>query len=527
MWLHAEVDTLGDIPRYYARHCPERTALIDGAGKLSFGELDAISDRIAAALAARLDTVKHVGFLGKNSSRYFQVLFGAAKAGWAVTPLNWRLPPAELAPIIDDAQCSLVWVDHDFAAVFGETASRCRQTCEMVAFDSSSAEDAALLSWLASSPSREPEPRIHPDDTVALIYTSGTTGCPKGVQLTHRTFAGIRLCEHLEPALDFQDGDVMLTVMPVFHLVGTGLSVQALYNGAAVSLLPALEPEKLLELIERDRPSICALVPTAIQMMLDHPKAKTTDFSSLRLVMYAGSPISAALLKRAMAEMKCKLMQFYGSTEASGALTLLRPEQHDLHNEEKLKSCGTPLPLIEFRVVDDQGQEVPDGQRGEFMVRGPNMFRGYWNAPEASRAVLKDGWYRTGDAGYRDKDGLLYIVDRVKDMIVTGGENVYSAEVEQVLYKHPAVKTCAVVGLPDERWGERITAVIIPASGEPPDAAAIIAHCREHIAGYKVPKEIRFVDSLPVTPTGKVQKRMLREQLSATAVSVMPSSLHR
>ena len=228
-----------------------------------------------------------------------------------------------------------------------------------------------------------------------------------------------------------------------------------------------------------------------------------------------------------MAEMKCKLMQFYGSTEASGALTLLRPEQHDLHNEEKLKSCGTPLPLIEFRVVDDQGQEVPDGQRGEFMVRGPNMFRGYWNAPEASRAVLKDGWYRTGDAGYRDQDGLLYIVDRVKDMIVTGGENVYSAEVEQVLYKHPAVKTCAVVGLPDDRWGERVTAVIVPTSNEPPDAAAIIAHCREHIAGYKVPKEIRFVDSLPVTPTGKVQKRMLREQLSATAVSVMPSSLHR
>lgn len=514
MWLHAEIRNLGDITRHYARFSPGKTALIDGLGRRSWAQLDDLSNRVASSLVASgVRSGAHIGFFGKNSARYFELLFGIVKAGGAVVPLNWRLAAAELASVIDDAQCPLIFVDREYVEALAAVQSVCQRKFLTVVFDSTRAEAGEFEQWAGTGDGRDPQLRIHPEDTALLIYTSGTTGKAKGVQLTHRGLDYMRLCEHLEPAYEWREGDVMLTVMPVFHLVGTGLSVQALYNGATVSVLPALDPGNLLRFLARDRPTICALVPTAIQMVLDHPDAKGADFSSLRLVMYAGSAISAALLRRALLEMKCRFMQFYGATESSGAITLLRPEQHDLDNEAKLKSCGTPLPLVEIKILDPDGAEVPAGSSGEFWLRGPNLFGGYWNQPEATAAVLKDGWYRTGDAGYRDPDGLLYIVDRVKDMIITGGENVYSAEVEQAVAKHPAVRQCAVVGLPDAKWGERVTAVIVTVPGTRPSAEEIIAHCRGLIAGYKVPKEVRFVESFPMTATGKVLKRTVREQL--------------
>lgn len=518
MWLHSEVHSLADIPRHYGRTAPERTALIDGGGRQSWRELDAISSRVAGALVASgVRPRQHVGFLGKNSSRYFELMFGAHKAGAAIVPLNWRLAPAELGQIIADAQCPLVFVDREFEAALNEARKHCSLPFRAIGFDSAGAAPDEFGRWLESGDGRDPLAKVEPGDTAILIYTSGTTGAPKGVQLTHRGFNYMRLCEHLEPAYDWREDDVILTVMPVFHLVGTGLSVQALYNGATVSVLPALDPGKLLQVLARDRPTICALVPTAIQMVLDHPEAKRADFSSLRLVMYAGSAISSALLQRALTGMKCRFMQFYGATESSGALTLLRPEQHDVHDEARLRSCGTPLPLIEFRIVDAEGRDVPEGATGEFWVRTPTLFGGYWNQPQATAAVMRDGWYRTGDAGFRDRDGLLYIVDRVKDMIITGGENVYSAEVEQALARHPAVRQCAVIGLPDPKWGEKVTAVVIRSAGSAATPEELIAHCRTLIAGYKVPKEVRFVEALPMTATGKILKRAVRDQVLASA----------
>ena len=514
MWLHHEVNSLADIPRHYGRITPDHTALIDGLGRLSWRQLDEVTSRIASSLVASgVRPRQHVGFLGKNSARYFELLFGVNKAAAAIAPLNWRLAAAELGQIIADAQCALVFVDREFEPLLNAARKHCDCDFKSIAFDSTGADSGDFDAWIALGDGRDPRAKIEPSDTALLIYTSGTTGLPKGVQLTHRGFSFMRLCEHLEPAYEWRGGDVMLTVMPVFHLVGTGLSVQALYNGAAVSVLPALDAGKLLQVLARDRPTICALVPTAIQMILDHPDARSADFSSLRLVMYAGSAISSALLQRALLEMKCRLMQFYGATESSGAITLLRPEQHDVGNEARLRSCGTPLPLIEVRIADADGNEVPPGGTGEFWIRAPSLFSGYWNQPEATAAVMRDGWYRTGDAGFRDAEGLLYIVDRVKDMIITGGENVYSAEVEQALAKHPVVKQCAVIGLPDAKWGERVTAVIVAMPGMVATSDEVIAHCRSLIAAYKAPKEVRFVDALPMTATGKVLKRAVRDQI--------------
>jgi acyl-CoA synthetase (AMP-forming)/AMP-acid ligase II len=513
MWLYSDIKSLADIPRFYAQLSAHKIALIDGSGERSFADLDRASSHVAAAIVAEgISPRSHIGFLGKNSSRYFEILFGAAKAGCAVTPLNWRLSSLELGGVMEDAQCKLIFVDAEFAGALEQIKARGGCEFDAIRFDSTNRDPDELEAWQGRVACVDPLIEIAGTDTAILMYTSGTTGRPKGVQLTHQGFGFMRLCEHLEPALQWQASDVLLMVLPNFHLLGTGLSLQSLYNGSTLSILPSLDPEETLRAIERDRPSVFVLVPTGIQMLLDHPNAAATDFSSLRLVMYAGSPISSRLLQRALSAMKCKFMQFYGATESSGAVTLLRPEQHDIDNESRLRSCGTPLPLIEVKVVDNEEVEVPMGTTGEFWVRSPSLFGGYWNQPGATADVMRNGWYRTGDAGYRDSEGLLYIVDRIKDMIVTGGENVYSGEVEQALQKHPAVRMCAVIGIPDARWGEIVTAIVIPAEGMSLTAEDIIAHCRSLIANYKVPKSVHFVQSLPITAAGKVLKRAIRDQ---------------
>ena len=512
MWI-ADIVTIDDIPRHWAKRTPQATALIDRLGKTTWAELDRTSDRVASAIvAAGLRPPANIGFLGKNSSRYFELLFGVTKAGCAMAPLNWRLAVPELVAIIDDAECPLVFVDREYLDTAHAIAAGCRQRFRTVVFDSASAEPDEVDAWIASADGAGDLPRVHPRDTAVLIYTSGTTGKAKGVEETHRAFDGMRLSEHLSGAFDWRDGDVMLTVMPVFHLVGTGLSVHALYHGAAVSILPALDPGAALRLIARDRPSICALVPTAIQMLIDHPDAAATDFSSLRILMYAGSPISSALLRRAIERIGCGFMQFYGASESLGPLTLLRPQEHDPDDEAKLRSCGTAVPLLEIRIVDADGNDVADGEIGELWVKGPTIFQSYWRQPEATAAVLKDGWYHTGDAGYRDAGGFFYLVDRVKDMIVSGGENVYSAEVEQAIAQHPAVQSCAVIGLTDPKWGEKVTAVIVTRPGATVSADDIVKHCRGLIAGYKVPKAVHFTEALPMTSTGKILKRAVRDE---------------
>ena len=320
----------------------------------------------------------------------------------------------------------------------------------------------------------------------------------------------IRLCEHLEPAYQWADDDIFINPLPNFHLLSIGIAFQCLYNGVAVSIVRQFDPALVLQTIARDRPTLLALTPTMIQMLLDHPAAADTDFSSLRLTLYAGSPISLGLIKRAIAQMPCKFMQFYGATEANGAFSILRPEEHDLDDEATLQSCGRPLPLIEFRIIDSAGNDVADGDPGELLVRSPAITAGYWNQPEATAKVLVNGWYRSGDVARRDAAGLYYIVDRIKDMIVSGGENIYSAEVENCLSTHPDIAAVAVIGVPDPRWGEAVKACVIIRPGCMLDDAAVIAHARAGLASYKVPKSVTFMESFPLVPSGKISKKALR-----------------
>ena len=514
MWLYSEIKSLADIPRHYARTTPERPALIDASGPTSWAELDARSNRVANLLRKQgVASGDRVAFLGKNTALFFEVLFGTHKANAALLPLNWRLAPPELAAIIEDAQPSLIIADQEYAAILPTVAHWSGKAVPTLVYDSANLRQSQFAELTAAASTADPALEINPWSTAILMYTSGTTGKPKGVQLSHQGTLFLRLCEHLETSFRYQADDVMLTVMPLFHAMGSSLSLQALYNGVPVAVYAMPDPGELLKLIARDRPTVLPLVPTVIQMLLDHPDAAKADFSAVRAVIYAGSGIGAHLLKRALTELQCDFIQFYGATETACGVTFLRPEDHDIRNEQRLKSCGSPLPLIEIKVCDLDGREVPRGTVGELLIRSPSLTTGYFNQPKVTAAAFRDGWYCSGDGGYQDEDGYLYIVDRIKDMIVSGGENVYSTEVEQALQKLGGVQCCAAVGLPDAKWGERVTAVIVadPAAGLTADA--VVAHCRTLIAGYKVPKQVEFVASLPMTPSGKVMKRALREQL--------------
>jgi acyl-CoA synthetase (AMP-forming)/AMP-acid ligase II len=507
MWLYPEVRTLGDFPEYYNRQDPERLALITGERKVAFAALERTANQIAHWLVSKgADEGQLVGYLGKNSLDFYFALFGCAKTRAGFVVLNWRLAAAELADQIRDSETRLAIVERELLPLWNEACAAVGQAPETILIDA----DDTLEKLVADQPGTRPAVNVSEDDTAIQLYTSGTTGRPKGVMLGHRGINHMRLCEHFEPAYEWRSGDSFLNALPNFHLLHLGITLQCLYNGVAINVVRQFDVPVVLAAIARRRPTLITLTPTMLQMLLDHPDAAATDFSSLRLTLYAGSPISLGLIKRAIATMPCKFMQFYGSTEGGGAASILRPEEHDLENEDKLKSCGRPLPLIEFKIVDAEGRAVRDGEPGELLMRAPSITKGYWRQPAATAAVLQNGWYRSGDIARRDAEGLYYIVDRAKDMIVSGGENIYSAEIENALSTHPAVAAVAVIGVPDPRWGEAVKAIVILRAGQKAGESDLIAHCRTKLATYKVPKSIDFVASFPLVPSGKVSKKDLR-----------------
>jgi acyl-CoA synthetase (AMP-forming)/AMP-acid ligase II len=507
MWVYPEVRTLGELLAYWRRNDPDRPALRLAARTYSFATFDRISNQVAHWLLEQdVQPGDRVGFFGRNSADFYFAFFGTAKTPACFTPLNWRLSAPEVADLIIDSGIRLAIVEADFRELWAQACERSGARVEALTIS----PDATLEAHVGPQLETTPTGLISEDDAAIQLYTSGTTGKPKGVMLTHGGFNRMRLCEHFEPAYDWRPGDSFICALPNFHLLHIGIAVQCLYNGVAVMPVRQFEPGEVLRIIGCDRPTLLALTPTMIQMLLDHSDSAKTDFSSLRLTLYAGSPISLGLIKRAIEKMPCQFMQFYGATEANGAFSILRPEEHDLSDERRLQSCGRPLPLIEFRIIKPDGGEAEVGQPGELVVRSPAITAGYWRQPEATAAALSNGWYRSGDVAYRDAEGLYYIVDRVKDMIVSGGENIYSAEVENVLSTHPAVSAVAVIGVPDERWGEAVKAVVIVQEGKNCAPEELSTFCRERLAAYKVPKSFDFVDAFPLVPTGKVSKKDLR-----------------
>jgi long-chain acyl-CoA synthetase len=349
---------------------------------------------------------------------------------------------------------------------------------------------------------------------LGLFYTSGTTGEPKGVMLTHRNM--LSNIANSQGIYEYLSSDIYLHAAPMFHLADGAAVFTHTSNGATQAFIPRFDPKHVLETIARERVSLILLVPTMINFLLNHPDLDSYDLSSLRHVTYGASPIAPDLLRRAMKAFACGFGQGYGLTEASPLLTVLSQEDHaitDEKSERRLASCGKPVPGVEVRVVREDGSDARPGDVGEIIARGPNIMVGYWKRPEDTKEVLGDGWLHTGDLATVDEDGYIYLVDRKKDMIVTGGENVYSTEVEAVLYSHPSIKEAAVIPVPDADWGEAVHACVVLRDGKQTTAEELVEFCRERLANYKVPRSIEFIEGeLPKGGTGKILKKQLRER---------------
>lgn len=488
----------------------DAVAVIDGERSVTYDELARRVGSLGAALdRLRVPAGSRVGYLGVNSLAHLECWLSVPAFGRVLADLNFRLAADELAFMVDDANIEVLVVDAAQLDIGRTLRERCSGLRQLVLAATVASPDDCLSyeSIVAGDPALPPG--VSDNTLAAISYTGGTTGTPKGVMLSHGNL--LANARHNLIATGHRPADRFLHVCPMFHVAGTANVFACTWVGALQVILPRFEAASVLAAIERERITHTVFVPTMLSMLLDAPQSTTTDLSSLRHVQYAASPISPELQRRVLEQLPCDVAQFYGMTEAAPTVSHLTPEDHRRH-PERLASMGAPVPGVQTEVRDPQGEELPAGEVGELWVRGPNVMRGYWNRPEATADALVNGWYRTGDLARADAHGYLYMVDRVKDMIITGAENVYSVEVETVLLTHKAVSEAAVFGIPHERWGEAVHAVVTARRGIAPSAEELIAHCRGKIAGFKVPRSIDVqTEPLPKSGAGKLLKNQLRE----------------
>ncbi len=513
----AEPETIPDVVRAHARETPDVAAFNYGDETISFADLEQGARRAANGLKSLgVKAGERISFIGKNHPLYFEVLLGAAKIGAVMTPVNWRLAGPEVSYILDNCEARVVFVGEGFGEVIDRVRAENKRIETVIAIDAPDEAPIDYRTWRDGFPADDSDLKLTADDDLLQLYTSGTTGRPKGAVMTHGSILSSRdstgEAEELRPWQEPVEGDATLLAMPCFHISGTGTGLGTMVAGTTSIVLPEYDPTKALDLIENYNISKIFMVPAAIQIMLNHPRVSEVDFSRLKIITYGASPIPLELMKAAMDRFGCGFVQMYGMTETSGTIVALDPEDHVPEGSPKMRSVGTALPGVKLKIVDEDGNTLPPDTVGEIATRSSKNMSRYWNNPEATAATIDaDGWLLTGDAGYMDEDGYLYIHDRMKDMIISGGENIYPAEVENAVYSNPAVADVAVIGVPDDKWGEAVKACVVLKDGAEQSEADIIAHAREHIAGYKCPKSVDFIDALPRNPSGKVLRRELRE----------------
>jgi fatty-acyl-CoA synthase len=511
MFDFTRLKSVADLSRVQGEDRPDAIALDFNDRTTTFRELDERASKVAQGLIALgQQPGARIGYLGKNSDRYCEVVLGAFKARGVVVGVNWRLAAPEMAYVLNDAGCEVLFVGRDYYDIVEKIALETPRLKTVIAIDGDHPRFETYEGWRDAQPAKDPMLPIAPDDDVIQLYTSGTTGHPKGVQLSNANYLAIFGCLSGMPIGNYEPDDVVLIAMPFFHVAGVNIALLSIGQGSRGVILPETDPQLIMRLIQDKRVTYVFLVPALIQFMLQQPNVGAIDFSSLKNISYGASPISDAVLRRAHEMFGCTFLQLYGLTETTGGGTYLSPEDHDAARG-KLRSCGKPAPGHEIKIMDGEGRDLPAGEVGEICIKAPNVMKGYWNKADATRAAVSECYLRTGDAGYFDEDGYLYIHDRVKDMIVSGGENVYPAEVENAIFGHPAVADVAVIGVPDEKWGEAVKAIVVAKPGASPSPAEIIGWARDRIAGYKLPKSVDFAEVLPRNPSGKILRRELRQ----------------
>jgi acyl-CoA synthetase (AMP-forming)/AMP-acid ligase II len=473
--------------------------------------VDRISHLAGALTALGVHRGDRVGILALNSDRYVEYFHAVPWVGAAVNPVNIRWSPVEIAYSLVESDTRVLLVDDAFAPMIPALREQF-PGLSIVIHCGDGELPAGALGYEALITESQPveDTRCGGDELLGVFYTGGTTGHPKGVMLSHNNLL-ISALGTLSSGHFVSPGGRLLHSAPLFHLAGIAAWAAGCQVGSTHVIVPMFSPVEVMRAIAGHHVTDGLLVPTMIQMLVDDPGVAEHDLSSLLHLIYGASPISEALLERARKVFPAAgFTQAYGMTELSPCATLLTPADHD--NPLLHRSAGRAAPHVEVRIVDPNGHEVARGEVGEVIVRGDNVMLGYWNRPEDTAAAVRDGWMHTGDGGRMDQAGYVFIVDRIKDMIITGGENVYSAEVENALASHPAVAACAVIGVPDSEWGERVHAVVVLLPGQQATVDEIRAHCKTLIAGYKAPRTVDFVDALPMSGAGKILKRELRKQ---------------
>ena len=502
------------------RNHADRPAIIEAGRVTTWAEhVERVARLGGALMELGLRPGDHIGILSRNSPRQAELLHAGYWSGVIPVPVNVRLAPREIAFVLHDAGCAFLAVDpllmtlvekEEFApwrdkVIVLDCASGGRRTHE------------GLIAGASAAARRD----AREDDDALLIYTGGTTGRAKGVRLTHRNIVSNGLQVGL--TLGIRHDDIYLHVAPMFHsadLLATALTL----TGAAHVYLPDFNPALFLSAVQSSRITVTMLAPTMLIMVLQHPDFAKYDLSSLRIQVYGSSPMAEAWIRRTVEALPAAMVtQGYGLTETAPILSFFE-HRHYLEalaagDGARLACAGKTLPGIDLRIVDEAGNDVPSGTSGEVIVRGPNITPGYYKLPEANDASFVDGWFRTGDVGREDEEGFLYLLDRKKDMIVSGGENIYSSEVELALLAHPGIAEAAVISVPDETYGESVFAIVVANPGERLDPADLIAHCRDRIGGYKIPRRFAFVDALPKSALGKVLKADLRRRFGVKVAS--------
>lgn len=503
---------LADEPRRHALERPDAPALTGRGSSLTYAELDQRTNRLANVLAQRgIGPRARVAVLDRSSVQVVEVLFASAKVGAVTVPVNWRLTAGELAEVLDDCEAQILFYDSTFGDTVAQLRTHVPSLTQFVVIDGE--EDSDYEALIAAADDTDPGWVGDDDDIVLQLYTSGTTAKPKGVLSSNRNLGA---CTRSGGPWGFDSSSVSLCAMPLFHIGGLGFALVGIAYGAHNIIVRDFTPESLLDTFEQYRITNTFLVPSVIGMMVEVPGAATRDFTALRSIAYGSSPITPALLKRALATFGRPLFQVYGLTETHGAITQLDADDHTTAGDRVhlLRSVGKPYPWVELRIVRPYSTEPADiGESGEICVRSPQNTVGYFHRPEeTAKAIDNDGWFHTGDVGRFDQDGYLFITDRIKDMIITGGENVYPIEVESVIADYPGVSQVAVIGVPDPVWGEAVKAVVIAAPGQTIEPLDLMTFARDRLAGYKCPKSIDITNALPLGATGKILKRELRNQ---------------
>lgn len=506
---------LHDFFDYQVREHPDAEFAVMGDHRLSYGEAAGQINRLANAFSsAGLQKGDRVAVLSKNSLEYAILYYAASKAGVVPVPMNYRLAPSEWVYIINDSGARILVASAEFVEPINGIRDELQTVKHLVAIGGGGQPEwTDFQEWVDGQPASAPLQSIASDDDAIHMYTSGTTGRPKGAVLTHDNLT-VNLAQ-CAPAIDFRPGERILMVAPIYHIAGPYLTFSASQYGASLYVYEDFDPLEVVRALDEERIQWAFLPPAMIQACL----VASTDvaqrsYADLRGILYAASPIAEETLRQAIDTFGCDFLQLYGMTELSPVATILSPADHRHGLEgrpELLLSAGRVISGTELQIVDSDDSPVPNGTMGEIVVRGPQVMKGYWNMPAESAEAIRDGWMHTGDAGTLDDEGYLYIQDRIKDMIVSGGENVYPRIVEDVLFKHPAIADAAVIGVPDDRWGETVKAVVQLREGASATEDEIMEFCRDQMGGFERPRSVDFVGELPRNASGKVLKPELRE----------------